>query len=143
MKTFKWDYDIGFSKKVTSNFADYQIYKHENNICCGWMDLHRDDDEFKFYHIAIINIHPRAKFVIYDRSIQHYKIIDLKSGDRLKFNQHEYHGLLPDYLALEVIKHNSFNIKRYKFWKSRIDGYAFKPKLIWKFIKHNEKRSYF
>ena len=122
--------------RATSNFADYYI--HAPYIACAWMDFHIDKDEIYNYdpepfRIKIISAHPNA--VLVHRVMGQYVIDELIPGKIIEFDQLQSHGLVPRKLANKIIIANRVNVPGYKKWKTKIDGNAFKAKLIWEWDK--------
>ncbi len=118
--------------KATSNYADYDT--HQPYVCCGWMDFHIDDDfgKNKPFVIKVISSHPDARLV--HRVNNRYVQDELPEGKIIAFDHNQKHALLPTKYANRVIEKQRSSVKGYKQWAQKIDGNAFKAKLIWEWV---------
>lgn len=116
--------------KANSNFADYVT--HKPYVSCGWMDFHNDKEDWTRktnYCIKVHYVHPNAVFV--HNVDGNYVLEELSTGSEITFNHKKMHALLPRKLAEKIVSENRINIPGYRKWVKKIDGNAFKAKLIW------------
>lgn len=152
MKTLK---ELGLNNHKTANYADYYDRSDagkNNKVCCGWMDIHTDEDNLGHENDPIFKVKPLfwyddAIFVLKNKNkwislskddfLARKKKVGIKyKGDAFYFDARKLHGLVPirifRLLAKDPIsfeENDGYN----KFVQEEC-GVLNSPKLVWEWV---------
>lgn len=128
-------------KAMTGNYADYVLCKP--HVCCGWMDLHSDDDygvteEQQYFRIKPLYWDSDARLVVTnDKGL----FIALQPTLQvIVFNGMRLHGLVPVEVAEELVERQDTNGKLYMLLTLITQDSECNPKMIWDWLDVSERQ---
>lgn len=139
--TTNWHKYCNPRKALTGNYADYVLCKP--HVCCGWMDLHSDDDygvteEQPYFRIKPLYWDSNARLVVTnDKGL----FVALEPTLQvIVFNGMRLHGLVPVEVAEELVERQDTNGKLYNLLTLITQDSECNPKMIWDWLDVSERQ---
>lgn len=121
---------------LSRNFADYSTCAP--HVCCGWMDLHDDNDygvsgDSPEFVIEPLYWAPDAVFVVTDAEGNFVEVP--RQPGLVRFSGLDLHGLMPRDVAEEVLLLQSTLGPLYQAFERGLAHEAVLPKMVWRWIE--------